>query len=468
MALIYDYDEARHTLKYPARPVREEATAVQPKRQRLELSARPVGGGMYLCESSPGLPWRDGQLYLEHDPALAPVFARGLGSDPGVYWRLRTMPQTISALDDLTSAVVTSPWRLVRDDLPDWAANDPAQVAAADRHAALADRIWYHWSHCLGQRGLRALITEKIEFSFVCGFSLHEILLEPRVMNLGDGPRLYLFPNQIPELRAPWSVKKWLTQCEFPIGVVQTLSQVMDTNGNTGAYEVVIPWRKLDHFTLRQAGPTDLEGLSALRPARRALMALQQVYQLQALSVEVNGVGTITLSKDNAEAPPLTEAQREEVALFFDSYKAEHMPWFIPPDGYSFRIVSAQTTVPDLSSQVQIYSNAAGMALNQSHKLIGLHSHGSFAARAAATDAAAESYMLPTVRVADNLSGLLRRILRANFPQDEVIFAPRVEFAHVNGEAVKLYSDAGYITPDAGDEDIIREDLGLPRGSAET
>ena len=51
MALIYDYDEARHTLKYPARPVREEATAVQPKRQRLELSARPVGGGLYLCES---------------------------------------------------------------------------------------------------------------------------------------------------------------------------------------------------------------------------------------------------------------------------------------------------------------------------------------------------------------------------------------------------------------------------------
>ena len=79
MALIYDYDEARHTLKYPARPVREEATAVQPKRQRLALSARPVGGGMYLCESSPGLPWRDGQLYLEHDPALAPVLRVGWG-----------------------------------------------------------------------------------------------------------------------------------------------------------------------------------------------------------------------------------------------------------------------------------------------------------------------------------------------------------------------------------------------------
>ena len=36
--------------------------------------------------------------------------------------------------------------------------------------------------------------------------------------------------------------------------------------------------------------------------------------------------------------------------------------------------------------------------------------------------------------------------------------------ALVDAEAVKTYTDAGYLSPDAGDEDVIREGMGLPAG----
>ncbi len=470
MALIYpDLDEDTtqgRVVRFPTPPSSTgEGTSVPAPTTRLELKSRALGDGVYLCETSPGLPWRNGQLYLEHDPDLYPVYARGLG-DPAtsVYWQLRTMPQCVEALDDLTSAIVTAPWRLVRRELPPWAQGDPAQVAAWDRHNALAERVWWHWTTCLGQRGLHALISEKLEFAFVCGFCLHEISLERRVMDLGDGPRLYLFPEKIPELRAPWSVRQWLTQCEYPIGILQTLSQVQNTNGGQEPYEVFIPWRKLDHFTLRQAGPTDLEGMSSIRPARRALLSLQKIYQLQTLAVEVNGVGTTTLIKRDATAAPLTEAQRSELALFFDSYTGEMVPWLIPPDGYEFAIVSPQQTVPDLSNQIVQFEKAAGKALNTSHRLIALTGHGSFAARAAAQSAATESLALPASRIADNLEELLGRIIRANFGADEHVYVPSVRWQSVDAEAVKTYTDAGYLSPDAGDEDVIREGMGLPAG----
>jgi len=471
MTLIYPDPEdeiapTAQVLRFPLRPSAEdEGNVVRATKRALRLNSRPVGGGMFLCESSPGLPWRNGQLYLEHDPDLYPVYARGLG-DPStsVYWQLRTMPQCVEALDDLTSAIVTAPWRLVRRELPSWAASDPAQVAAWDRHNALAERVWWHWTTALGQRGLHALITEKLEFAFVCGFCLHEIGLEPRVMDLGDGPRVYMFPEKIPELRAPWSVKQWLTQCEYPIGILQTLSQVMNTNGGQEPYEVFIPWRKLDHFTLRQAGPTDLEGMSAIRPARRALLSLQKIYQLQTLSIEVNGVGTISLIKKDATAPPLTEAQREEIAKFFDSYTGSMVPWIIPPDGYEVSIVSPSQSVPDLSNQVVTFERAAGKALNTSHRLIALTGYGSFAARASAQEAAAESLALPASRIADNLEALLARVIRANFAADEQIYVPAVQWSSVDAEVVKAYTDAGYLSPDVGDEEVIREGLGLPAG----
>ena len=464
-------------IRFPtvSRPVNSES--VQSVRsQRILAEARRVGDKFLLYEGQPGLPWRHGQLYLEHDPSLTPILARGLGSDVGEFWRLSKMPQVKAALDDFVAACVGAVWRLKRVELPEWAQRDPEQVAAWERHSALAERVWWHWSH-LGQRGLRALIAEKAEFAFICGFSLHELSLQRKVMDLGDGSRVYLFPEEIPEMRAPWSVYSWVTQGEKIVAVVQTLSHVSDPTGGYGGFQVVIPWEKLDHYTILQAGPTDVEGQSALRPARRSLQSLQQAYQLQALSIEVNGVGTAVVKKTDPQAPPLTDAQRAEIAKFLDSYKAEHMPWFLAPDGYELDILSPQATVPDLSPQILTYERAASMALNQSHKLIGLHGHGSFAARAAAADSAYEAYTLPVTRLADNLSSLLRRIIQTNFPADEVIYTPEVLWYPVAGEeaqnayskalAVKTYTDAGYLVQNPADQETIREDLGLPSGVIE-
>lgn len=460
-------EEQSTLIKFPTLTKPAEARPIPTSARRIEATARRVGDKYLLaCDGQPGLPWRRGNLYIEHDPELQPLLARGLGSDVGEFWRLSKMPQVKAALDDFVAACVGAVWRLERVDLPEWARSDPEQVAAWERHSALAERIWWHWQH-LGQRGLRALVSEKAEFSFICGFSLHEICLEKRVMDLGNGPRLYLFPEEIPELRAPWSVQYWLTQRERMVAVVQTLSYVSDYDGNYGPYQVVIPWDKLDHYTILQAGPTDMEGQSALRSARRSLQSLQQAYQLQSLAIEVNGVGTAVIKKIDGQAPPLTDAQRAEIATFLDSYKAEHMPWFMAPDGYELDILSPQATVPDLSPQILTYERAASLALNQSHKLIGLHGHGSFAARSSAADTAAEAYTLPVSRLADNLSSLLAKIIKINFPADETLWTPDVLWHSVDAEILKTYTDSGYLTPGPADQTAIREDLGMPEESGD-
>lgn len=467
-----DEEQQSTLIKFPTLTKPADARPIPASVRRIEATARRVGDKYLLsCDGQPGLPWRRGHLYIEHDPELQPLLARGLGADVGEYWRLSKMPQVKAALDDFVAACVGSAWRLKRLDLPDWAQSDPVQVAAWERHSALAERVWWHWQH-LGQRGLRALISEKAEFAFICGFSLHEICLEKKVMDLGDGPRLYLFPDEIPELRSPWSILYWLTQRERIVGVVQTLSYVSDYDGNAGPFQVVIPWDKCDHYTILQAGPTDVEGQSALRPARRSLQSLQQAYQLQSLAIEVNGVGTAVVKKNDGQAPPLTDAQRAEIAAFLESYRAEHMPWFLAPDGYELDILSPQSTVPDLSPQILTYERAASLALNQSHKLIGLHGHGSFAARASAADSAYEAYTLPVTRLADNLSSLLAKIIKVNYPADDVIYTPDVlwfaaaedeaQNAYSKALAVKTYTDAGYLTREPTDQASIREELGLP------
>ena len=141
------------------------------------------------------------------------------------------------------------------------------------------------------------------------------------------------------------------------------------------------------------------------------------------------------------------------------------MPWFMPPDGYELDILSPQSSVPDLSKQISTFERATSMALNQSHKLIGLHGHGSFAARSSAADTAAEVYTLPVSRLADNLHSLLTRIIRVNFPQDETIYTPDILWHSVDAEVLKTYTDAGYIQPGEDDQEAIRDDLGMDPSS---
>ena len=116
-------NEQATLIKFPTLDKPAEARSAPRPARKIEATGRRVGDKYLLScgVGQPGLPWRRGHLYVEHDPALHPLFARGQGQDIGEFWRLSKMPQVKAALDDFVAACVGAVWRLERLDLPEWA-----------------------------------------------------------------------------------------------------------------------------------------------------------------------------------------------------------------------------------------------------------------------------------------------------------------------------------------------------------
>jgi hypothetical protein len=418
-----------------------------------------------------GMPWNRGRLRLEHHNALQPFQARGLGSDPGVYWRMRSMPHVTSALMDYISALAGVPWRVERADLPEWVLRDPKKVEAADRQFRFCERLWSEWHAADADRCFSEWVMELLQYSLICGFCLHEIVADRKSWDLDGTSKEYLVPRL--ELRAPWTVQEWLLSEDRPVGVVQQLSNVVDMDGKTGPYQVVIPWDKLLHFSVLSGGGSDLEGFSLfVRPAYNPLQMLQEILQLQSLAAEVNGVGTIEVYKHDPNVPDMSKDDRSILEEHLLSFRAGHVPWLIPPPGYRLEFHSPQNLVPDFSPQVQMLERIAMLAVGQSHKMIGLFQHGSFAARDSAEDSARLLYEYPARRVSKLFERLFHRAIAMNFPADAAmgnIFPPAVRYSQVrqrdnkaHAETLREYVDAGLLTQTYGDESVVRKALDMP------
>ena len=299
-----------------------------------------------------------------------------------------------------------------------------------ERQHRFAQYLWWTWHRTGLRRNFARWQADQLTYAYVCGFYLGEYLAQPETLDLGDGAREYQVFG-LPELRAPWTVSEWYTQDERPVGVLQRTahSYGWSPSGGFGAdkYEQSIPWWKLHHFTLMDAGPTDLEGVSALRPAYVALKALQIIDQIQGLAIEVNGLGTWVAEGADPNFPP-TEDEASRIEAHFENSTAAHVPW-IRTERYKLDIKSPNDSVPDLTPQRAIYERDVMLALDQSHKLIAISSHGSHAARASASDDAMRSLDLPASRLSSSAESLLATALAANFPEDferGYCFVPRV------------------------------------------
>lgn len=425
----------------------------------------------------PGMPWSQGRLRLEHHNLLQPFQARGLRSDPGVYWKMRTMPHVTSALMDYIGALAGVPWRVERADVPEWIARDPRKLAAFERQFIFCERLWGEWNRSDADRNFSDWVMELLQYSLICGFCLHEIVADRQSWDLDGKTKQYLVPRL--ELRAPWTVYEWLLDSkETPLGVVQQLSYITDSYGKTAPYEVVIPWHKLLHFSVLSAGGSDLEGFSLfVRPAYNPLQMMQEILQLQALSAEVNGVGTIEVYKDDPNVPDMTKEDREILEEHLLSFRAGHVPWLIPPSGYRLSFHSPQNLVPDFSPIVQMLERISMLAIGSSHKQIGLFQHGSFAARESAEDSARMLYEYPARKVARIFERLFYRAIEMNFPADAaqgLIFPPAVRYSQVrqrdnrsHAETLREYVDAGLLTQTYGDEVVVRKALDMPALSEE-
>lgn len=375
--------------------------------------------GSWEASGSEGLPWNRGHLNLEHSPELEPVLARGLATDPGALWKMRAMPQVAAALDDLIGNIVTANWRIKKPELLPWHEGNTEAEAELERQWLVSQMLWWAWTKARPEYDLHRWMTDVLTYSAVSGFYLGEANGYPLKTDIGDGVEEITF-LELPKLRAPWTVENWLFQKDTPVGIVQ----ILPLNIDDGKLRAAIPWHRLMHFTLHDAGRTDLEGYSIVRPAYRALQALQSGYQTQALAVAVNGLGTWVGETLDPLNPP-GEPDMERISEFFQNYKAEHVP-FILSAKMKLRIETATDSVPDLGPQLTIFERLAMLSLGQSHKLIGLHGHGSFAARSAAAVDAKDSYVYPADRLSRFVGRYLRKAIHAARPKAKYLYVPEV------------------------------------------
>ena len=446
----------------PERNVEMASTQVIPTEGDWEVVGRP------------GLPWSNGRLRLEANPDLVPVRARGSSSDPGVFFNLaRTSPQVQTALRDFVASLTSAPWRIERPTLKAWHVGDPAAERALEKQWRLSQYMWSEWKAEGASRGLFRWLGDMLTYAYICGFYLGEHIAAPQALDLGGGTQDYMIFD-LPEHRAPWSIVEWYLQQEKPVGVKQRTSYsrdyVMAGMDNMSGVETVIPWWKLHHFTLADSGPSDLEGTSALRPAYVALKAIQIISQIQGLAIERDGLGTWVAEAADVNFPP-DEEEAERLEHHFEHSKAEHLPW-IRSERYRVRIESPNDSIPDLTGIRAMYERDVALSLSQEHRMIGLHQHGSFAARESASEDARDSYDLPASRLGKSLEAIFGIALEANFEEDFARgykFIPEVKWAQVETRSnlqyaqwLQLLTAAGHIQPGPEIESVLRKAGDLP------
>jgi len=449
--------------KYESVAMRESDGATF-RGQRIEVDfAREQG--------MPGMPWSQGRLRLERHTSLTPILARGLGSYPGAFWEKRSMPHVVSVLMDYIGAVAASPWRIEEPELPSWIRKSSRLMKIAEDHFDFAERIWHLWTMQIAERGLLDWMLEMVQYALISGFSLHEKYVKRHSIRWKRATRDILVPAL--GMRAPWTCREWLFQGETPIGWVQTLSHVIDTQGKVGAWEVPISWEKTLHFSILSAGGSDLEGFSLLvRPGYNMLEMIQEFLVLSALSAEVNGVGTIEVYKADPSAPDLSKPDRTKLREHLLSFRAGHVPWIILPAGYRLAFHSPQNLVPDFTPQVNMLERMSLLGVGREAKLIALSSHGSHAARSSAEGSSELLYDFPKRKIALTLQQLLHWAVSLNFPTDALmgnVFTPHVKYAASRGpddearaKVLSAYADKGLLTPTYKDEVALRRRNDLP------
>lgn len=386
-------------------------------------------------EGSQGIPYRQGRLDLEYNRSLEPFRARGTSGDVGEYFKLSSsMPMVRDAISSPIAAITSAPWRIERPTLPEyWKDSERARVAL-DRQYEFASYVWAQWTGTGRDVHWRDWINDILQFSLISGFYLGELVGTLQDVQIGGRSRSVIVPD-IPVCIMPWTVEEWVFQGNPSnmIAVTQRTYSQIDSFGDSGAGIVVLPWDKVIHQAYMPASTGDMEGRSILRPAYQPLRMKQKLLQVQALGIEVNALGMVVVKQD--PMTPLSEDALADLQTSLDNWTAEQASYIIlPPGQHEIEFKSPSQVVPDLTSQLAALDGVIGKALGNSHKLMGISSHGSFAARSDASSEARNNYEHLGLYVARVAERVLRRFLEVNFLLDHemgMIFCPSINHAAI-------------------------------------
>ena len=374
-----------------------------------------------------GMPSSRGRIMLEKDPELTPLRARGFGTNPGEFYEMLNTSEVESSLEEYVSAVVSAPLSLEPAEVAPWHLKDGRHKLAAIRHFEYASRVWYEWTRPGLQRDLWTMISEMARTAPVFGFYLGEIVAKPHVWQLtGDPvPRVYWVPEPL-KWRAPWSVREWILQDDEQVGVVLTNSQQIMSDGTSGQFEIALPRRKYIHIQSRIMGPNP-EGRSHFRSIYENVQMLRDAKEIEALAIEVNGLGTWKFTEG---ANGVGKEQFAKIGSHMSNYTARHVPWFSLPEGAEAELMSPSSAIHEFGGPINRGTLSIKLGLGDEGRLIGTQRAGSHAARESASNDTWRPYTyLAEGFIARPLQELIRRLTMWNFPGDVV--ADRVYSSYV-------------------------------------
>lgn len=385
-----------------------------------------------------GIPSSYGKIRLEQDPELVPMRARGYGGNPGLFYDLLNSSEVESALEEYVSAVVSAPYSLEPAEVPPWFVEDEAHLLAAIRHYEYAQRVWYEWTRAGLPRDLWTMASELARTTPVFGFYVGEIVAVPYVWQLtGDPyPRVYWVPKPL-EWRAPWTVCEWLLQADRQVGVVLNNTYQVMSDGKVGKFQIALPRRKYIHVQGRMLGPNP-EGRSHLRCVYENVQMLRDAKEIEALSIEANGLGTMVVQDGTSSDDPLGgmgKGQRDAIEDHLSNYNARHVPWLLLPRGVDAKVLSPSASIHEMGGPITRHERSIAFGLGSEGRLIGTQKHGSHAARESASNDTWRPYShAANGYVARPIQELIRRMTVWNFPEDVVtdrIYASYVRVGRV-------------------------------------
>lgn len=290
--------------------------------------------------------------------------------------------------------------------------------------------------------------------TYVFGFSVNE-----KVWIVGDDGKVRL-RKLAPRLAR--SIYRWYPNQNDELDRITQIVFQPTKDGMSGAYEYVdIDAEKLSIFTLNRIG-NNFQGVSLLRHAYPHYFYKQQLYRIDAIAAERNGLGTPMM-----EEPPgvVQKSDRDAAAAVLSSFHAHEKGYVQVPNGWKFSLVGVTGGVRDIMPSIQHHDLL--IARSVLAQFINLDSGGTLIAARDSSSFFLQGLHSVAVMVAGEINKVIRELVDYNWAG--VARYPTIQVSDLDKRDIENYLRglagmfaANAITNNAETENAIREMLNLP------
>lgn len=288
------------------------------------------------------------------------------------------------------------------------------------------------------------------------GFAVHEDVWEI----VGNRIRLAKLAARLPITACRWIVDDSGEE-------LAAFEQMGYRGSEYGTYQV--PANKMDLFTMNQEGQ-NYTGMSLLRPMYQHWYMKSNLYKVDAIACERNGMGVpcITLG-DNAKAEDIAQAKE-----WVQQLTTHERTGLVLPKGWLFSLEGVKGTLRDPKESITHHNEMISMAALTMFMMLGQSQHGSHSLGTTMADFFMLSLEATSRQIARAMNqGTVRRLVDYNF--DGVEHYPELVPQQIQSlkfddvvKALQELAQFGVIAPDDDLESWVRRKMGAPDADKST